>query len=128
MICGMKLVKVEVQAPDGAKKEAEKAVCQLCSGDLFYILVINGHNHLNCAECGESYCQGNCEEEQAPEILCPKCNQKMEVGPDTISGDVYAQCRNIVSCIYDGHHADNYAELIQRVDSDRGRCACGEDH
>jgi hypothetical protein len=41
---------------------ADKAICDYCSNDEFFILIIFGHNHLQCTSCGTSYCQagGSC--------------------------------------------------------------------
>lgn len=39
-----------------------KAICDYCSNDEFFILIIFGHNHLQCTSCGTSFCQmgGGC--------------------------------------------------------------------
>ena len=40
----------------------QKAICDYCSNDEFFILIIFGHNHLQCTSCGRSFCQmgGGC--------------------------------------------------------------------
>jgi len=50
---------------DGALARAELFICEACGGELFLIYQIEGHKHphLQCAECGASYCTG--EEEWA---------------------------------------------------------------
>lgn len=62
MIRIMILRACEVQDKDGNEVFAEKAICPQCEHDQFMILVIRGHNHLQCTQCGTSYCQnGQCE-------------------------------------------------------------------
>lgn len=77
----MKLEQTEVKDKDGKVTQADKAVCTVCSGDSFHVLVIHGHNHLQCANpiCGESYCQGGCELPQPkPLPHCPYCHGEVE--------------------------------------------------
>lgn len=70
-----------VKEPSGKEYPAQVAECEICGGDVFHIFVVNGHNHLQCANpaCRETYCQGGCEEpppkdEPPPEDpLCPQC-------------------------------------------------------
>lgn len=60
----MELVSCKVTDKKGVLVDAQKAVCPVCTGEQFLILVIKGHNHLQCANpvCNESFCQGgNCE-------------------------------------------------------------------
>jgi hypothetical protein len=43
-----------------------KGVCDYCSNDEFYLLVIFGHNHIQCSKCGTSFCQlGHCSHPHA---------------------------------------------------------------
>lgn len=48
----------------GGKKPALLVTCPECGEDLFNILVIDGHNHLQCSECNTSFCQGGCEHKE----------------------------------------------------------------
>lgn len=52
-----------VKDKDGKTVPALVAKCEICDGDTFHLFVVNGHNHIQCANpiCGESYCQGGCE-------------------------------------------------------------------
>lgn len=51
---------VKVEARDGSKEvtDALLVICPQCSGDSFKIFVVHGHNHLQCATCNETFCQG----------------------------------------------------------------------
>jgi hypothetical protein len=57
----MELVRCSVMNLEGQMKPAHKAVCPDCKNDSFMILVIKGHNHLECTKCKTSFCQGGCE-------------------------------------------------------------------
>lgn len=122
----MKTENILVKDKNGQSKPAIMAVCPDCNNNKFMILVIDGHNHLQCSNCNTSFCQdGSCD--KPPVILCPVCNQQMAVGGDEISGDVFCQCCN-TKCNYDGTFADTYKDLVDLMNSARGRCACGEEH
>jgi len=45
--------------PAGENKTADLQICDNCRSEVFGIYIIDGHPHLQCAECGETYCQGN---------------------------------------------------------------------
>jgi hypothetical protein len=48
-------------APKGGKAEvALEAYCEECGNNTFRILIIHGHNHLNCSNCNTSFCQNGC--------------------------------------------------------------------
>ncbi len=71
----MRFERIEVTAQDGSgiKKVAEKLLCEdcardkTCAADTFVVFRIEGqsHFHLQCADCGTSYCPGG---ECSPEI------------------------------------------------------------
>jgi len=50
----------EVKDNTGNVKQALMAACPDCGAALFRLLVINGHNHIECAGCNTSFCQGGC--------------------------------------------------------------------
>lgn len=52
-----------VKGNDGKEVPAHVAKCSVCSGDTFHLFIVNGHNHIQCANpvCNETYCQGGCE-------------------------------------------------------------------
>ena len=54
---------ITVQDNKGNSVLAFKATCPDCGNDQFMILIINGHNHLQCTDCNVSFCQGGCEKE-----------------------------------------------------------------
>lgn len=58
----MNLKPTQVKDKAGKVVDAHEAVCEVCDGNNFHIVIINGHNHLICSNpvCGESYCQGGC--------------------------------------------------------------------
>lgn len=49
----------------GNEVQGHVAKCEVCNGDTFHLFVVNGHNHIQCANpiCNESYCQGGCEQD-----------------------------------------------------------------
>lgn len=57
----MELEPCQVKDGQGNTVDAAKAVCPKCQHDQFLILVIKTHNHLQCAKCSESFCQGGCK-------------------------------------------------------------------
>jgi formate dehydrogenase maturation protein FdhE len=65
----MKTRKVMVEARDGSgeKTEALLAICPECEGESFSIIVINGHNHLQCSLCETTFCQGG---GQCGDVFC----------------------------------------------------------
>ena len=74
----MNLQPITVSDNKGGHTNAHKAVCPKCSFDAFMILIINGHNHLQCTQCMESYCQGGCETTPAVPPNCPICHGERE--------------------------------------------------
>lgn len=58
----MNLIPIVVTDHKGEAVSAQKASCPECGNDTFLILVIKGHNHLQCSQCNTSFCQsGECE-------------------------------------------------------------------
>ena len=51
---------VEVTDKDGNTRAATLLLCDQCGGDLFMIYKIGEHDHLQCALCGKSFCDGTC--------------------------------------------------------------------
>jgi hypothetical protein len=55
---------------DGREFNASVAVCSSCGGRAFHLYQVEGqdHWHVQCYECGISYCSsGKCEPEAEPE-------------------------------------------------------------
>ena len=51
----------EVVDKDGGRHLARVYVCANCGHNAFQIFLINGrHQHVQCTECGVSYCDGSC--------------------------------------------------------------------
>jgi uncharacterized paraquat-inducible protein A len=67
----MKTTTVIVHADrgDGPAKPAELVLCSDCGGDAFQILVIDGHQHVQCTSCGTSYCDGKCDAPGVPSLI-----------------------------------------------------------
>lgn len=59
----MNLNAIQLKDNTGKVVDAAEAVCDVCHGNSFHIVVVNSHNHLICSNpiCGESYCQGQGE-------------------------------------------------------------------
>jgi hypothetical protein len=59
----MKTEQVKVLDNEGNEQSALLVICPECGWGEFRILVINGHNHLECLGCTASYCQqqGACQ-------------------------------------------------------------------
>lgn len=54
----MKVVDCVVEsAVDGTKVPAQRIVCEYDDNDEWILLVIAGHNHIQCTWCNRSYCQ-----------------------------------------------------------------------
>lgn len=52
---------VVISRVDGGTVRAEVIICPKCKSDTFHVYVLEGgHNHLQCTECDESYCDGKC--------------------------------------------------------------------
>lgn len=68
----------QVKDKAGNVVDAQEAVCEVCDGNSFHIVIIQGHNHLICSNpvCGESFCQGGCSEA----TTCKKCGT--DLNPD----------------------------------------------
>lgn len=45
---------------DGRKEKAELLTCAKCGGDIFLLIVIKGHQHVQCYLCDEMFCDGTC--------------------------------------------------------------------
>lgn len=97
----MNLEPTQLKDKHGKVVDAAQAVCDVCHGNAFHVVVVDTHNHLICANpiCKESYCQGQgkCS---APDLNagCDRCGVN-----DRLEGKtVCRQCD--------------------------GGCACGEDH
>lgn len=41
------------------KRAALLIVCDRCGNDSFHVIVVGGHNHLQCMVCHTSYCSNN---------------------------------------------------------------------
>jgi hypothetical protein len=58
---------VEVLDADGNTTRATLIVCPECGGLHFAIFVVGAaHQHLQCSECGTSFCDGACGNEKDP--------------------------------------------------------------
>lgn len=95
----------QVKDLNGKVTPAHEAVCDVCDGNIFHIAIINGHNHLICANpvCGESYCQGGCDrpnpsKETMGNAGCDKCGVKDRIPNGTICED----CKADAKCSYCG--------------------------
>ena len=54
-------VPCEVKDKFGNIKQAFMATCPKCSESAFRLMIIDGHNHIECLGCGNSFCQaGSC--------------------------------------------------------------------
>ena len=51
---------ITVTAQDGATTTAKQIVCGICGSQAFLIFAIDTHQHLQCAVCDTSYCDGSC--------------------------------------------------------------------
>jgi len=80
----MNLEPTQLTDKHGKVVDAAQAVCDVCHGNTFHIVVVNTHNHLICANpvCKESYCQGHgaCEATPKPEEThCRKCDSHLDL-------------------------------------------------
>jgi len=57
---------ITVRTPQGESVSASLLLCPDCEGTLFLIYKIGDHYHLQCPDCGGSFCQGGCK---SPEEL-----------------------------------------------------------
>ena len=73
----MNLIDIQVRGNDQKVIPAQMALCDKCKGRTFLILVINGHNHLECTTCGTSFCQGGCDHDKEEKKICKddSCDQ-----------------------------------------------------
>lgn len=100
-----------VKDKGGKETPAQVAKCSVCDGGTFHLFVVNGHNHIQCANpiCGETYCQGGCEAPEPPKISnCPNCNRERELNGT-------------------GGHTCYFCGTSEGGE-DPGKCPCGEDH
>lgn len=51
---------VTVEDKDGKVVKATMVVCPSCGNNEFILLQIEGHDHLQCAACDNSFCDGSC--------------------------------------------------------------------
>jgi len=62
----MKTEKIKITSlKTGEQREADLIICPHCNGRTFLIYVMHEkgdthHDHLQCRECGYSYCDGSC--------------------------------------------------------------------
>jgi len=58
----MKTRPVTVHDGDGRAVPADLLICAHCGGEVFAIYAVEGkHQHLQCVECGGTFCDGTCE-------------------------------------------------------------------
>lgn len=80
----MKLIDVQVIEKNQSVISALMATCEQCNQSSFRILVVHGHNHLECITCGTSYCQGDCDrgckDDSCDQSHCAKCGCHMMGG------------------------------------------------
>lgn len=59
----MKMENVTVTDSTGATHAAQLVRCDHCDGNVFVVFQVLGmrHFHLQCAQCGESYCPAGCD-------------------------------------------------------------------
>jgi len=84
LIPTMNLIDIQVTDKDQKVIPAQMVTCEQCHQSSFRILVINGHNHLECITCGDSYCQGGCDhgckDDSCDRSHCAKCGSHMMGG------------------------------------------------
>lgn len=59
----MKSKQTTVKAYDGRLAMAQAMCCENCECDIWHVFIIDGHDHphVQCFDCGASYCpSGNC--------------------------------------------------------------------
>ncbi len=101
----MNLIPIQVIGNDQKLVPAQMVECDQCFQSTFRILVINGHNHLECTTCGTSYCQGNirgcCNHSSVAVITCRKCGTPLENGlckDETCPYSEYEQIIDLSQC------------------------------
>jgi len=47
-----------VSRADHSEVKAKLAVCPECKSETWLVYFVNGHPHLQCSQCDETYCQG----------------------------------------------------------------------
>ena len=62
----MKTVRTTVTAEDGTRAYADLIVCPNCQESKFIIFMIGKHQHLQCAHCDQTYCDGSCSRTKTP--------------------------------------------------------------
>ena len=66
----MKTKSVTVTDLDGRNVAADLVCCPHCDNSYFSIFLVGGkHQHLQCAGCDQSYCDGSCKE--PPQTMHP---------------------------------------------------------
>jgi transposase-like protein len=52
---------VSVEDKDGKVVKATMVVCPYCGSNEFILLQIEGHDHIQCAACDRTFCDGTCD-------------------------------------------------------------------
>jgi len=94
---------VTVTDQDGRKVPALLILCPTCGGDSFHLFGIGTaaeHSHIQCLDCGHTYCQGGCDNEKRKHKL--PIDQPTEDGPNRCPdcetpnqfGELCSKCRD----------------------------------
>lgn len=75
----MNLVQTTITDNTGKTSSAHVAKCNVCDSDTFHIFVVNGHNHIQCANpvCAETYCQAGVIRKKKPVPIVAAASFKM---------------------------------------------------
>lgn len=66
----MDSIPVRVLNKTGASDSADLIICPHCYAQNFFIYKLkNGHQHIQCANCDTSYCDGTCGRNDAPHSI-----------------------------------------------------------
>lgn len=122
----MNLIDIKVTDKYQKVTPAQMVACEQCHQSTFRILVINGHNHLECTTCGESYCQGGCDhgcdhgckDDSCDQSHCAKCGSHM-MGGYLPHGTVCDSCKMEEE---DGDHCHNCGSGLF---NEKGECQKG---
>lgn len=101
----MKLIYIQAIDKNQNVVDAQMAQCDQCPGTTFRILVIHGHNHLECVECGTSFCQTgdcdhnnkenpHCKDDSCDRSHCVKCGTHM-MGEHLPHGTMCESCEMV---------------------------------
>jgi len=79
------------------EKDAPEAICTVCSGTSFHILLVGTHNHFKCANpiCGESVCQGGHCECDSWKWTCKRCYSCITLKDVQEHDGICAECRDM---------------------------------